>query len=104
MFEDKLTDIEEMMKDLGCDAKYISSASIRSKIESVEFAKVVLCDHMFMYCGIKMKNGFVVTGKPATCISPENWRDEIGRKISFENAFQEIYRLEAYADADRTAS
>ena len=49
-----------------------------------------------MYCGIKMDNGFVVVGKPATCIDPENWRDEIGRKVSYDNAFSEIWRLEAY--------
>ena len=49
-----------------------------------------------MYCGIKMKGGFVVTGKPAACIDPDNWRDEIGEKVSFDNTFSEIWQLEAY--------
>ena len=46
-----------------------------------------------MYCGIKMDNGFVAVGKPATCISPENWRDE--KKISYDNT-DELWKLEAY--------
>lgn len=96
MFEFKNTEIEEMMKELNCDAEYISSQSIRDKIEAVDFAKVNLCGRMFMYCGILMDNGFVVVGKPSACISPENWRDAIGRKVSFENTFDEIYQLEAY--------
>lgn len=49
-----------------------------------------------MYCGIRMKNGFVCVGKPATCIDPANWRDSIGQKISYDNAFDELWRLEAY--------
>jgi hypothetical protein len=43
-----------------------------------------------------MDNGFTVVGKPATCIDPENWRDSIGQEISYDNAFSEIWRLEAY--------
>jgi len=93
------TEIEEMMEKLGCKGDYISSKSITEKIDSMEFSKVQLCGHMFLYCGIKMKSGFVVVGKPATCIDPDNQRDAIGQKISFENTFSEIYKLEAYAKA-----
>ena len=93
------TEIEEMMEELGCKGNYISSKSITEKIENTEFHMLTLCGHMFMYCGIEMKGGFVVVGKPATCIDPDNWRDEIARRISFENTFSEIYRLEAYAKA-----
>lgn len=90
------TDIEEMMQELGCKGEYISSKSIIDRIDTVEFKTIHLCGQRFMYCGIKMKGGFVVTGKPSVCIDPENWREEIGKKISYENAFNEIYRLEAY--------
>ena len=54
------------------------------------------CGTKFMYCFILMTGGFVVKGKPAACIDPTNWRDEIGRKVSFDNAFEEIWALEAY--------
>lgn len=89
-------DIEQMMKDLGCDGNAIKADGIISRIHSVDFQTVTLAGNKFMYCGIRMQGGFVVTGKPAACIDPSNWRDEIGQKISFENAFNEIYRLEAY--------
>ncbi len=90
------TQIEQMMVDLECKGDYISSSFIHERIESVEFKTIELAGNKFMYCGIRMKGGFVVTGRPATCIDPANWRDEIGKKVSFENAFDEIYRLEAY--------
>ena len=90
------TEIEQMMVDLGCKGSYISSEFIHSRIEAVDFQTIELAGNKFMYCGIRMKGGFVVTGHPAACIDPSNWRDEIGKKVSFENAFDEIYRLEAY--------
>lgn len=90
------TEIEQMMVDLGCTADHVSSNSIHERIEQVGFETIELCGTKLMFCGIKMRGGFVVVGKPAACISPENWRDEIGRKVSFENSFDEIYKLEAY--------
>lgn len=88
--------IEEMMKRLGCNTNFISQKHITDRIKRVEHKKIEGCGHLFMYCFIEMDNGFVVTGKPATCIDPANWRDEIGQKVSFDNTFSEIFRLEAY--------
>jgi predicted ester cyclase len=90
------SDIEAMMKELKCEGEFISASFITDNIDSVDFKTVNLAGQKMMFCGIRMKGGFVVTGEPSVCISPENWRDEIGKKISFENAFNEIYRLEAY--------
>lgn len=88
------TEVEQMMRDLGCDGDKITSALIESRIVDVDYETVVIAGQKLMYCGIRMDNGFVVVGKPATCIDPANWRDEIGRKISYDNAFSEIWRLE----------
>lgn len=90
------TEVEQMMRDLGCDGDKITSALIESRIVDVDYETVVIAGQKLMYCGIRMDNGFVVVGKPATCIDPANWRDEIGRKISYDNAFSEIWKLEAY--------
>ncbi len=54
--------------------------------------------------GIKMDNGFVAVGKPATCIDPSNWRDEIGMKISYDNTFDDLWRLEAYRKLSQSPS
>ncbi|ENM0975594.1 hypothetical protein AB6R07_001544 [Vibrio parahaemolyticus] len=90
------TEIQEMMEELGCTGKRVKPQDIVDRIEEVDFQTVTLAGNKFMYCGIKMKGGFVVVGKPATCIDPENWRDQTGRQVSFNNTFEEIYKLEAY--------
>ncbi|EMF7386147.1 Gp49 family protein [Vibrio parahaemolyticus] len=90
------TEIQEMMEELGCTDKRVKPQDIVDRIEEIDFQTVTLAGNKFMYCGIKMKGGFVVVGKPATCIDPENWRDQIGRQVSFNNTFEEIYKLEAY--------
>jgi hypothetical protein len=89
-------EIKALMEKLGCTGEHITKSGIDEKIEQVDFQTVVLAGNKFMYCGIKMKGGFVVTGKPAACIDPDNWRDEIGQKVSFDNAFDNIWQLEAY--------
>lgn len=89
-------EVAAMMERLGCTGEHITADGISARIEEIDFQIVMLAGNKFMYCGIKMKGGFVVTGKPAACIDPDNWRDEIGEKISFDNTFSEIWRLEAY--------
>ena len=90
------TEVEKMMKDQGCIGYRITSDLIKSRITETEYSTIVVCGQKLMFCGIKMDNGFVVVGKPATCIDPANWRDEIAQKISFDNSFSEIWKLEAY--------
>ena len=89
-------EIAEMMEKLGCTGEHISASGIQERIEEVSFKTIELAGNKFMYCGIRLQGGFVVVGKPAACIDPANWRDEIGQKISFDNSFDEIWRLEAY--------
>lgn len=89
-------EVETMMKNQGCDGDRITSEGIKGRISEVDYQTVTLAGQKMMFCGIRMDNGFVVIGKPATCIDPANWRDEIGQKISYDNAFSEIWKLEAY--------
>jgi hypothetical protein len=88
--------IAKMMEDEGCTGKRVTKESIDERIEAVEYTKVTICGQLFMYCGIKLRGGFVVVGLPAACIDPSNWRDNIGQTISYDNSFAEIWRLEAY--------
>lgn len=46
-------------------------------------------------CCLSLKNGFVVTGESA-CASPENFNEELGRKIARDNARNKIWALEGY--------
>lgn len=46
-------------------------------------------------CVIKVKNGSLLVGESA-CASPENFDAEIGKKRAFENARNQLWKLEGY--------
>lgn len=46
-------------------------------------------------CALTLRNGYIVTGESAAA-SPANFNQEIGRKISRENARNKIWALEGY--------
>ncbi|MBK8508991.1 MAG: hypothetical protein IPL51_10170 [Candidatus Competibacteraceae bacterium] len=51
-------------------------------------------------CCLTLKNGFTVTGKSA-CASPENFDEDIGRKVAREDARRKIWDLEGYLLRER---
>ena len=61
------TEVEKMCDELKCDAPRVTKALIESRIVDVDYQTVVIAGQKLMYCGIKMDNGFVAVGKPATC-------------------------------------
>lgn len=54
-------------------------------------------------CCLTLKNGYTVTGESA-CASPENFNQDLGRKIARDNAKQKIWALEGYALRERLAA
>ncbi|MGG4661013.1 Gp49 family protein [Pseudomonas vlassakiae] len=50
---------------------------------------------LLTFCVLVLKNGFTVTGESA-CASPENFDEEIGRKIARQNAEQKVWPLMGY--------
>lgn len=93
--------ISSMMEELDCRGKRITPDNIKSRITDIEFKTIELCGARMMFCGIALKTRddsrpFVVTGRPSVCIDPANWRDAIGQQVAYDNAFDEIYKLEAY--------
>lgn len=88
--------IEKTMDELKRTGRKVTKDLIESRIVEVDYQTIVIAGQKMMYCGIRMDNGFVVVGKPATCIDPDNWRDENGKTISYDNAFEKLWQLEAY--------
>lgn len=88
--------VEQMIQEEQCTGERVTKELIESRIIDVDYHKAVIAGSTFMFCGIRMDNNFVVLGKPAACIDPANWRDSIGMKIAYDNAFDEIWKLEAY--------
>lgn len=54
-------------------------------------------------CALHLRNGFVVTGESAAA-SPQNFDEEIGRKIARDNAQAKIWALEGYLLRERLAA
>lgn len=44
------------------------------------------------HCRIVLDNGFSVSGESA-CVNPENYNQEIGEKIAYDNAFRQLWPL-----------
>lgn len=51
---------------------------------------------LLTFCVLVLKNGFTVTGESA-CASPENFNEELGRKIARQNAVDKVWPLMGYA-------
>lgn len=51
---------------------------------------------LLTFCVLVLRNGFTVVGHSA-CASPENFNDEIGRKIARQNAVSKMWPLMGYA-------
>lgn len=50
---------------------------------------------LLTFCVLTLRNGFTVTGESA-CASPENFNEEIGRKIARQNAEAKVWPLMGY--------
>ena len=48
-----------------------------------------------MVCELTLQNGFTVRGEAAV-VSKSNFNEEVGRKISRENARNKVWELEGY--------
>lgn len=53
-----------------------------------------------MVCELILRNGFSVRGESA-CVSKENFNEEIGRKIAFDDARNKVWLLEGYLLQER---
>jgi hypothetical protein len=58
---------------------------------------------VFTFCVLTLRNDFTVTGESA-CASPENFDEEIGRKVARANAVQKIWPLMGYALKEKLAA
>lgn len=85
--------IEQEIQSKGLNAPRLNPQHIDDTVLAEQF-------HIFpgttlTVCCLTLKNGFTVTGESAAT-SPDNFNEEIGRKIARENARQKIWALEGY--------
>ena len=86
-------ELEKEIQDKGLNAPRLTPDLIDSVIAEKVFH--VYGSTCITVCCITLKNGFTVIGESA-CASPENFNQEIGEKIAFEQARNKIWMLEGY--------
>ena len=90
--------VESMINRKGLNAPRVTAITIDAAIDTECTPNPMF--HIFpgttvTVCCIKLRNGFTVVGKSA-CASLENFDEEIGRRIAFDDAKQKIWELEGY--------
>lgn len=86
-------EIEREIQEKGLDAPRLTPKLIDMMVADESY--YVFPNTTMTVCCLTLRNGFNVTGESAAA-SPENFDEEIGRKIAFENARNKIWQLEGY--------
>jgi len=90
--------IEKEIQGKGLNAPRLRPEDIDAVIVGESYT--VLPSGKAMVCELILRNGFSVRGESA-CVSKANFNEEIGRKISFDDARNKVWMLEGYLLQDR---
>ena len=85
--------IEEEIQSKNLNAPRLTPAHIDSTIREIKY--YVVPGTTTTICSLVLMNGFVVNGESAAA-SKENFDVEIGKKVAYENAREQIWKLEGY--------
>jgi hypothetical protein len=85
--------IEAEIQAKGLNAPRLTPTMIDETIVSEQYH--VFPSTTLTVCALTLRNGYIVTGESAAA-SPENFNQEIGRKIARDNARNKIWALEGY--------
>lgn len=78
-------------------AERVTPDYMKSRITDTKFTRVT--DTM-THCRITLDNGYGVSGESA-CVNVENYNQEIGEKISYDNAFRQLWPLFGFLLAEK---
>lgn len=84
---------EEEIQDKGLTAPRITPDHVESVI--VEEQYHVFPGTQLTMCCLTLANGYTVSGE-SSCVSPNNFDVDLGRKIARDKAKNKIFALEAY--------
>lgn len=86
--------IEAEIQRKGLNAPRLTPEKIDAQIKAEDYH--VFPGTTLTVCAMTLQNGFIVTGESAAA-SPENFDEELGRKIARDNARNKIWAFEGYA-------
>jgi len=84
--------VEQEIQDKGLTAPRVTPEHLDSVIVGEDY---LMSAGVLTICVLTLRNGFTVTGESA-CASPENFDEELGRRIARANARDKIWALEGY--------
>ena len=93
--------IEAEIQAKGKTAPRLTPQHIDETIVAADF--YVFPGTTLTICALTLRNGYIVTGESAAA-SPENFDQEIGRKISRDKARNKIWALEGYLLRDHLSA
>lgn len=86
-------EIEQEIQDKGLTDIRLTPEDIDKQILYAEYYRVD--NTTTTICALVLKNNYVVVGKSAA-ISMNNFDEELGKKIAFDDAREQIWALEGY--------
>jgi hypothetical protein len=96
----KRDEIEREMSARSLTAPHVTAAGIDDKITREMY--YVFPGTTTTVCCLLLANGFTVTGQSA-CVSPENFDEDLGRKVAYSRARDKIWALEGYLLREKLA-
>jgi hypothetical protein len=87
------TELEKELNDKGLNAPRLNPQMIDDTILTEQY--YVFPGTVMTVCCLTLQNGFNVVGTSAPA-SPENFNEEVGKKIAREEARNQIWKLEGY--------
>jgi len=92
-----LTSEELETKLAQSPAPRVTADYINSRIATTEYLRI---GQTVTLCSITLDNGYSVRGESA-CVNPENYNEEIGNKIAYDNAYHKLWPLFGFLLAEK---
>lgn len=78
-------------------AERVTPEYMKSRVSSMDFTRI---GETITHCRIVLDNGFSITGESA-CVNIENYNQQIGEKIAYDNAFRQLWPLFGFLLAEK---
>lgn len=78
-------------------AERVTKEGMEARIKQTSFYRI---GETVTVCSIALDNGYSVRGESA-CVNPENYNQEIGERVAYDNAFKQLWPLFGFLLAEK---